>query len=241
MALDRRYLALSAPIVAAVIAALLLGPIPQDPAYHRFADGRACGIVPNCFNVVSSLALVAVGGLGLWRLPNWPGALKLALRMFWWGVFLTGFGSAWYHLAPDDARLVWDRLPMTLAFMGLFTVVLIDQFQLGRWIVVAAMLTGLASIGVWLAFDDLRLYGLVQFLPPVLILWIYACFPPGRIRRGAVYLGLGSYAAAKVVELLDGEILQMSGWVSGHTLKHLLAAAAAAWIMVACKAEEMHA
>lgn len=231
MPIDWRSLALYGVILAAVMGALLVGPLPQDPSYHRFADIRACGGVPNCLNVLSSLAFVLVGWLGLRTVANWPGELRPALRVFWWGVFLTGFGSAWYHWAPTDARLVWDRLPMTLAFMGLFAAVLIDQFHPGRWVLPTAVMMGLASIGGWLAFDDLRLYGLVQFLPPVLVLLIFAWFPPGRITRRLVYLGFGCYAAAKVAELLDAEIFSATSWVSGHTLKHLLAAAAAAWLI----------
>ncbi len=232
MPIDWRYLGLYGMVVAAVMGALLVGPIPQDPAYHRFVDVRACG-VPNCLNVLSSLAFVLVGGLGLRSLANWPWELRPAFWVFWWGVCLTGFGSAWYHWAPDDTRLVLDRLPMTLAFTGLFAAVLIDQFGFGLWVVWSLVAVGLASIGAWLAFDDLRLYGLVQFLPPVLILLICLWFPPGRIARRRMYLGFACYAAAKVAELLDAEIFVLTSWVSGHTLKHLLAAVAAAWLIKA--------
>ncbi|XSG84769.1 MAG: ceramidase domain-containing protein [Methylohalobius sp. ZOD2] len=231
MDIDRRYQVLFGVVLLAMVVAALVGPIPQDPAYHRFADSRACGWIPNCLNVLSNLAFWVVGGIGLQSVSHWPATLRPAWRVFWWGVFLTGFGSAWYHWAPDDARLVWDRLPMTLAFMGLFAAVLIDQFQLGRWVLLSLVLTGLASIGVWLAFDDLRLYGLVQFLPPALILLIFAFFPAGRISRRAIYLGLGFYAAAKGAEFLDGDIFALTGWLSGHSLKHLLAAVATVWLI----------
>jgi hypothetical protein len=241
MRIDRRYLVVYGIIVAAAVGALLVGPIPQDPAYHRFADSRACGVVPNCLNVLSNLAFVLVGGFGLWTVGNWPGEIRSAFRVFWWGVFLTGFGSAWYHWTPDDARLVWDRLPMTLAFMGLFAAVLIDQFQIKPWILPALVATGLASVGAWLAFDDLRLYGLVQFLPPVVMLLIFALFPAGRIVRRRIYLALGGYAAAKVAELRDAEIfLATSFFISGHTLKHLLAAVAAGCLLLPGKHTQAH-
>ncbi|GAB6068358.1 ceramidase domain-containing protein [Methylothermus subterraneus] len=230
-----RYLLVYGLIAAALIGALMLGPIPQDPTYHRFADSRACGALPNCLNVLSSLALVGVGGFGLRSAKSAPAPFKPALRVFWWGVGLTGLGSTWYHLAPDASRLVWDRLPMTLAFMGFLAAVLIDQFQLKAWILPALIALGLASIAVWWAFDDLRLYGLVQFLPPVIVLAIFALFPPGRLARRPVYWGLACYAAAKFAERLDAEIFLGTGWISGHTLKHLLAALAAAWIMAILK------
>src|SRR5262245_26864246 len=90
-------------------AALLSAPIPQDPAYHRFADTRVMWGIPNALNVVSNVVFVLVGTLGLWSI--WPG--RSAGRVYfqsageWWpyGVFfggfaLTGLGSAYYLLAP---------------------------------------------------------------------------------------------------------------------------------------------
>ena len=228
--LQRRW-----PLVVLVLCGLLLvwviGPIPQDPAYHVFADTRSCGWVPNCLNVLSNLPFVLLGILGLRRVSTWPCSMQGAIRVFWWGILLTGLGSAWYHWAPDYARLAWDRLPMTLAFMGLFAAILNDQFEIGDWIWPLLVLTGLASIGVWLVFDDLRLYGLVQFLPPVIIVWIFWRFPPARISRRAVWIALGCYALAKLAEYLDGALFELTGWVSGHSLKHLLAALAVVWLI----------
>jgi hypothetical protein len=34
------------------------------------------------------------------------------------GLSLTAFGSGYYHLAPDNARLVWDRIAIMMVFMG---------------------------------------------------------------------------------------------------------------------------
>ncbi len=210
-----------------MIALWLLGPIPQDPGYHLFADCRPCFKIPNCLNVLSNLPFLVLGGIGWCRARFCPLALRPAWQVFWLGVFLTGFGSAWYHLNPTDARLILDRLPMTLAFMGLLALVLRDRFQLGRWIVPASVAVGLSSIGVWLAFDDLRLYGLVQVLPLVLIL----LFPPSQIAPRWVYLGSSFYAAAKLAELLDAEIFALLS-LSGHTLKHLLAAAGVSCLLI---------
>lgn len=229
--LDRRYVQLWAVVAGALALAAWLGPVPQDPAYHLFADCRSCGGIPNCFNVLSSVPFLIVGSIGLYRLRLWPEALRPAWRVFWLGVFGTGLGSAWYHLSPDDGRLVWDRLPMTLAFAGFFAAVLIDQFRFGQWVLWSMVALGLTSIGIWQVLGDLRLYGLVQFLPPVLVVLIFARFPPGRIRRRPVYQALVSYALAKVAELLDREIFLITSWLSGHTLKHLLAALAVAWLV----------
>ncbi len=218
-------------MILVVMVAWLIGPIPQDPAYHHFADTRDCGPVPSCFNVLSNLAFLFAGMTGLRTVLSWPQILQPAFRVFWWGILLTGLGSAWYHWAPDDARLVWDRLPMTLAFMGLFAAIVTDQFEVGPWLLPVLILIGLASIGVWLIFDDLRFYGLVQFLPPALILLIFWRFPPATIPRRAIWLAMGFYALAKLAEWLDGPVLEATGWISGHSLKHLLAALAVVWLI----------
>ncbi len=204
----------------------VIGPILQDPAYHRFADVRACGPLPNCFNVLSNLAFLVVGIIGLRHLGDWPDPLRPTLAVFWWGVLLVASGSAWYHLAPDDVRLVWDRLPMTVAFMGLFAAVLIDRLEAKSWILPVLVTVGLTSIGVWVMTGDLRLYGLVQFLPMVLMVGVLFRHPHGEIPLQALIWALGWYIGAKLVEWLDSEILALTGVISGHSLKHLLAALA---------------
>ena len=215
----------------AIAIAAMLGPIPQDPAYHEFADTRGCGPIPNCFNVLSNVGFVVAGFFGLRSVYRWPLPLQPAMKVFWWGILLIGPGSAWYHWAPDDARLVWDRLPMTVAFMGLFAAVLEDQFHLkGYWLPLLVGI-GLASIGVWLILDDLRVYGLVQFLPPVLILLIFYQFPPATIPRRALYYAFGFYCLAKGAEFFDRQLWALTGWISGHSLKHLLAAVAVTWLI----------
>lgn len=82
---------------------------------------------------------------------------------------------------------------------------------------------------------DLRAYLWVQFLPMLLIpcallLQMKPLAPqalPGSVWYGALAL----YAAAKVMELADRRVLDALGILSGHTLKHLLAATAAAWLL----------
>ncbi len=215
-------------VLAAVAIAVWIGPVPQDPAYHLFADTRACGPVPNCLDVLSNLAFLAVAAVGLARLRYWPAELRPALAVFWIGVLLVAPGSAWYHWAPDDARLVWDRLPMTVAFMGLFAAVLIDRLQVRHWVLPALVAAGLASVAVWRLTGDLRFYGLVQFLPPVVIVMLLVRRPGGAIPAAALIWALGWYTAAKAAEAFDREILNLTGLVGGHTLKHLLAALATA-------------
>jgi hypothetical protein len=105
-------------IAASLAALLLLPPILQDQRYHRFADERTLLGVQNFWNVVSNLPFIVVGAVGLRQFYRDPATLALFL-----GVFLTGFGSSYYHWNPNDDTLFWDRLPMTLCFMAILTVV----------------------------------------------------------------------------------------------------------------------
>src|SRR5262249_3910282 len=102
-------------LMAASLAALLLvPPIVQSQSYHQFADQRTLLGVPNFWNVVSNLPFIAVGAAGLARFNRHPATIALFL-----GIFLTGFGSSYYHWNPNDGTLFWDRLPMTLFFMAI--------------------------------------------------------------------------------------------------------------------------
>ncbi len=217
----------------ALTVAALSAPIPQDPAYHRLADHRTFLGIPNALNVLSNAPFVVVGALGAWMLR--PGASPFVdNRERWpWGVFfiaflLTGLGSVYYHLAPSDARLVWDRLPLAAAIMGLFAAVVAERIDVRAGLALLAPLVavGLASVLWWHVGEargrgDLRLYALVQFYPMVAIPVMLIVFRPRYTLAGAVMVAVGVYAFAKVFELLDGPILRLGSVVSGHTLKHV--------------------
>jgi len=110
---------ISAGVIAA---AFFVDPIAQDPAYHLFVDQRAALSIPNFQNVMSNLpfAVVGLGGLFLilsnLRIVN--NEAKPAWLVFFVGVFVTALGSGYYRLSPDNETLIWDRLPMTIAFMS---------------------------------------------------------------------------------------------------------------------------
>lgn len=218
------------------IALLLLPPIPQDPAYHDFADQRGWLGIPNFFNVVSNLPFVLVGVRGFHdsngRLrAGMLAGLRPAYPTFFAGVALTGVGSAYYHWNPNNSSLLWDRLPMTIAFMALFAVI-VGEFisvRAGRTLLWPLILAGAASVFYWgetesLGQGDLRPYLLVQFLPLLLIPLIMMLFSPALV--GTVYLWvlLLAYLAAKVAEWLDAPLFELLAPLSGHSLKHLLAA-----------------
>jgi hypothetical protein len=228
-----------------VFVTFLLPPIGQNPAYHMFADQREILGVPNFWNVVTNIPFILVGliGLGFLALGK-PGVivrdLIAAYIFFFLGIALTGFGSGYYHLAPGSERLFWDRLPMTLAFMAFFCLVVGGNIstKLGKRLLLPLTSIGALSVLYWICSEragqgDLRPYALVQFLPAVLIPMILWMFPARFIRHRYVWGMLGLYTLSKIAEEFDEFLFDLFGVVSGHSLKHLTAAAAALFFLVA--------
>lgn len=230
--------------MVAAIALFFAEPIAQDPNYHHFADARPlCGLA-NFWNVVSNLPFPAVGCLGLSRRgrllqPEWAEGY----RVMCWSVLLVGFGSAYYHANPTNATLLWDRLPMTVAFMALLSLmlgerVLPSQNRYVLWLLVAA---GVASALYWawtesLGRGDLRPYLLVQFLPILLMPFILLMFPERYLSNRLLLSAFGLYLAAKWLEHFDGRIFSILGFMGGHAIKHVAAAGAALCIVYAVPA-----
>ena len=216
-----------------IMVALLLPPIAQPPGYHDFADQRSLFGIPHIWNVLSNLAFVLAGGIGLAGVIGKAVsrcALSPAYGVFFAAVILIGLGSAWYHLYPGNETLVWDRLPMAVAFMS-FLAIIVGEYidmRIGRQLLLPLALLGVLSVWYWHVTEsaghgDLRPYGLVQFLPLPLILLIAWQYPdPGKAGRYllAVFVLI---ILSKAAELFDGAVLAATGIISGHTLKHLLA------------------
>jgi len=219
-------------LVLGPLAWLMIGhgaPILQDRGYHLFADARSCLGVANFGNVASNLPFLLTGILGMvWCWRKRSGAWCSWL-VFFTGVALVFLGSAYYHDAPDDNTLAWDRLPMTVAFMGLFAALVSEHLdaKLEPALLAGALLTGIASVFWWQYSSDLRIYIWVQGAPLLAIPYVIAAFPGRYTHRHFLLYGVGFYALAKVAELLDHEIYATTGAaISGHSVKHLLAAIA---------------
>jgi len=218
----------------AIGVAFQFSPIPQDPAYHMFADRAAWMGVPNFWNVASNLPFVLVGVLGLRNLRLLQPHLPVpACVLFCMGAILIGAGSAYYHYAPASDTLVWDRLPMTIAFMALFSIVISDRISvsLGHWLLWPLVFCGVISVLYWdwtelQGRGDLRAYGLVQFLPTLLIPLMLIAAEGRGLPATWLWATLTAYVLAKLAEYLDAAIYAATGFVSGHTLKHLLGALA---------------
>jgi hypothetical protein len=229
---------LGALALGSLIGAFFVKPVYQDAAYHQLADSRRSLGIPNALNVLSNLPFIGAGLYGLCKVLRKRDDEFLAgwLRVPWVvltaALLLTGFGSAYYHWAPSDGTLFWDRLPMAVGFSAVLGILVAERIDLplGRRIWAPLVLAAIGSLIFWRAGGDLRFYGLLQgwaivFMPMLLLLF------PGRYSGGAAWaLVLLFYGLAKVFELGDAAIYSVGRILSGHTLKHLSAGAAAFFI-----------
>ena len=222
-------------VIGAIAFTTTLKPVPQPLTYHQFADARPMFGIPRASDVLSNLPFVLVGiagqvlCFGASRRFLHSDVLAAYATMFT-GLLLTGFGSAYYHLAPDNYRLVWDRLPMTLVMAGFLSVLILDRTKLrAPWILPLLAVLGIGSVLNWRwsevhGHGDLRWYALFQALAILtgllLLIMFRAKKPEGT---GVLVIAISANVAAKIFELLDKPIYDLGGIVSGHTLKHLSA------------------
>jgi hypothetical protein len=238
------FLLLAAAIAIGIVV-LLLPPVPQSMAYHQFADQRSWFGIPNFLNVASNLGFALVGIRGLIFLQSQEGkrshvaspAQRWLYTLMFGGMLLTAFGSAYYHLAPDNARLVWDRLPMTIVFMSLVAAVIAERISVRAGVFLSPLLlaVGVASVLQWHRSElrghgDLRFYAAVQVYA-IVVLLLVLLFPPKYSRSSDFAAVVGFYILAKILEIADRQVFALGHLVSGHTLKHLAAATGGYWIL----------
>jgi hypothetical protein len=220
----------------AIGAAILLPAVPQPLNYHDFADKReALGIV-NFLDVGSNLAFAIAGLAGLLVTlhprtcfahvsERWP------YGVFFVGVLLTAAGSGYYHLAPDNETLFWDRLPMTISFMSLVSAQIVDRInaRLGVALLVPLLLVGMASVVYWIVTEragrgNVVPYAVLQGYSVVILVGLAATHPSRYTRGAAIYWVFAAYVLAKLFEHFDRQLLELGGVVSGHSVKHVAAA-----------------
>ena len=246
---EARVALLWAAAAAIALVAWLVPPFAQPEAYHQFADRREMVGIANALDVASNLAFLVVGAMGLvfvlrGRQASGREAFLDSSERWAWGVAflgtaLTCCGSGFYHLAPDSPRLAWDRLPMTIGFMGIVAAVVSERVSAtaGRWLLVPLVALGMWSVWFWRwsaahGVENLNPYGAVQFGSMLVILLMLVLFPPRYTRGSDFVVAVLFYGLAKVGEHFDQQIFALTGGVvSGHTLKHLLAAAAIGWLL----------
>lgn len=226
--------------------ASLLPRIPQPQQYHQFADRHVCFGITGCFDTSTNALFVLAGLIGLRFLFSAAGRYAfidpreaLPYRLFFLAAILVGLGSGYYHLAPDNSRLVWDRAAISLALMSLFAAILCERVSLtaGLRLLPLLFIAGLGSVGYWgwsetHNIGDLRAYGVIQFYPLLLIpllLWLY---PPRYSGDRDILAVIGLYLLALLCDLMDHQIAALTGVVSGHTVKHVIAALAMYCVVV---------
>jgi hypothetical protein len=226
--------------VGLLIAAVVVPAMPQPLSYHAFADCRTFWAIPNFLNVASNLPFLVAGLWGLALIWNGRGGFieereRLPYLVFFLGAFLTCFGSAYYHAAPDNPRLVWDRLPMTLGFAGLVSAAIAERVNLngGLRALWPLLLQGVITVIYWYATEraghgNVIPYAAYQAWSIVAIVWVIVVYPARRYTHGGLLAWAALwYGLAKIFETFDLQVYRLlGGTVSGHTIKHLLAAGA---------------
>ena len=222
-------------IIIGVLIVLNVSPLPQNPDYHNFADQRQMIGISHFWNVISNVPFIVVGFIAVNKLLQggvlkYPQALFSCYLVFFIAIGTVGMGSAYYHLQPTNETLFWDRLPMTIGFMSFMSIIIGEYIseKVALKLLFPLILIGAASVIYWhlteqAGHGDLRPYGLVQFLPMLIIPMILLMFPARYTHTRYIWGMLGTYMIAKVFELCDGDLFNMIGW-GGHAIKHVFAA-----------------
>jgi hypothetical protein len=238
---DQKSSKLSFPIVASVLALILLAgafalpKIPQAQSYHNFADQAEYWGIPHASNVLSNLAFLLVGLYGVFKRPRYSHGrdVLLGLVTFWVGIFLITLGSSYYHWAPSDDTLLWDRLPMSMAFMGVSYSLIAAQGRLKLYVIPYLFMEALGVSSTLYAHlaGDLSFYAMCQAYPLLLALISAIRLWPMSGTKDLLW-GFLAYGLAKVFEYNDLAVFELSAeQVSGHTIKHVLAALGAFFVL----------
>jgi hypothetical protein len=219
---------------AAAVGLACHSPIRQDLKYHNFADQRQMLGRPHALNVWSNAPFVIVGIAGLIWLAGHDVPHRWIWIAFFIGVVLTGLGSGYYHLRSTNETLVWDRLGMTAAFAPFLAGIITARVdgQVGAWLFGPLLVLMLGSVWYWKRTDDLRPYAWVQFFPMLAIPLMAWLLPARYLATADIFIVIGFYAVAKIFEAADRQFLRWTG-ISGHSWKHVFAAAGCGWMIVA--------
>ncbi len=239
--IEQRMCRFGLVLLALWLLAALLGPalmalpshglVDLHPHGHPFIDARTIWGIPHFMDVLSNAPLLLAGLLGVWALRDTqllPPA-RQAMTVFFVGLMVTGLGSAWYHWAPDAQGLVLDRLGMAVTFAGALALAVSERVSVAAASVTlrASLVVALLSAVMPLSHDNVWPWAVVQFGGMALMLWLSLQKPVVGALGVRIGVLLALYAVAKVLELGDEAIFHATGeQVSGHTLKHLVAALA---------------
>lgn len=235
---SKREILLLAVCLGLAVLALFGRPLAQPADLNQYADQRVLWGVPFALDVLTNLAFALAGAAGLRSLAR-PGGVerteRALARLFFVGLIATAFASGWYHLAPDDTGLAVDRLGMSVAFAGLLGLAAAARVsgRAGATLGIALLVLAPASVLTWSATGNVLPWAVVQFGGMGLVLGFAVLRPLDRALPVRWSLVILAYALAKLLEINDHLVLELTGQlVSGHSLKHV-AAALAAWPVLA--------
>jgi hypothetical protein len=214
-------------------------PIVQVQEYHQFADQINYFGIPNFHNVISNLAFIATALIAFRDYFSNKKHYSISWLIYFIGVLLVAPGSAFYHWMPSDFSLVWDRLPMTVAFMGILSCVLCELYKIKNEnkILIPLVLFGIYTVIHWVVFNDLRIYYWVQLSPILAFLYVSLAMPTKSLKTKHLLLAVGLYVIAKMTEKYDDQIFETIKY-SGHSIKHLVAAVAV-YVLILMKRERV--
>lgn len=239
------------PLTPNAVAHLItaIGLAPQLGGHH-FADRAAFLGLPNAGDVLSNLPFAIAGGWGLkillklpkQTLPSWTSYL-----LFFVGLLATAIGSGYYHWAPDNNGLLWDRAGMAIAFAGILGLAAGQTIgaRAATYLGLATLAASALGLSVWALTEDVLAWVCLQFGGMLLIVGLAISVPkksahnaqtsdtsvPSKLEPTSIslYTIIACYALAKIFEANDALIFEWTAHtISGHSLKHL-AAAGTAW------------
>ena len=234
--------------VGIVLISIIMPPTPQSIEYHQFADQRTYFGIPNFFNVVSNIFLLFSGLAGFIFLlrprkflihktfvessERWP------YFILFLSVIMASLASTYYHLAPDNTRLLWDRLPIAIGIVTLLSIVLIERISINIGFISLPFLIlfGIGSVMYWYwseqyGLGNLNYYIVVQFYSILAIILLGKYFSSRYTRGADIYKVIIFYSFAKFAEIADHEIYSLGQVISGHSFKHLFAGMAVFWFI----------
>ena len=229
-----------ASLLSFIAIAIAYGPIPQPQEYHDFADDREFWSIPNTFDVMSNLVIIFPGIVGLAFVHERRGSSDIPVDetsihiTLFAGMILTFAGSVWFHLDPNDSTMLWDRLGMSVVIGSCISLIINDMLDrnLAAKIHIPILLASIISVIWWPVFDDLRIYFIVKHQPfiifPILLLFGTRLYN----KISGYYWGLSMFALATLFEFTDQLIFNLTGFISGHTLKHISAGIGLWFLMV---------
>jgi hypothetical protein len=220
-------------LIILILLAIFLPSIEQNQNYHNFADQRVLFGVNNAFDTLSNLAFIMVGALGLVNFYNnqyikISNSFSVILNLFFISIILTGLGSSFYHLSPNDFTLVFDRLAMSLVFASILAMLayLKISSRFGLHTLAELLILAPLTVLIWKFNGNLTPYVVLQFGGIILVI-LTLLLTKTRMQGPCFTSLIILYGAAKLVEFYDEKIFNLSqNLISGHTLKHLIAALA---------------